>query len=425
MRRRLLPFLALLAACSPATTPDGLRIVRVQPDLPLGAMMAAPAGASRLQQALAEAGDSTRIELAPGHYLLQASPYTDSTCGNCQELATLTTGTLGGRVSGRRVELVGTSRDSVIIHTGAGYGLLVEDCQECLLSGVTVTGGVRDPDGQSTNGAVVVRRATATIESCHLLGNIGDSAVVASTIVGIAGVVGREGADFTLRNCIIERNSWDGVAMYRGAIARIHDNVVDGVDKASGGRVGGGRGVGIGLTWDAQAEVTGNLVSRYWKGIGIFVDAQATVRDNVVEDILTWGIAYWGAGNGKAIGRIEENAVYQTGACGAMIARDPGDGEPAGFFRANAVVMTGQNQRYDTGEPYCPQRPIARAQVPAEFPITGNLLLNNRQPGRTWPVEEELSDSAFRARVAPLVQALGQRPALRGSAFLAEFGLRP
>jgi len=424
MRSRVLPCLALLAACGPATTPEGLRIVRVEPDLPLGAAMAAAAGPSRLQQALAAAGDSTRIELAAGHYILQATPYTDSTCGNCQELATPTAATLGARISGRRMELAGASRDSVVIHTGAGYGLLVEDCEDCLLRGVTVTGGVRDPDGQSTDGAIVVRRSTATIESCHLLGNIGDSAVVASTIVGIAGVVGREGADFTLRDCVIERNSWDGVAMYRGARARIHDNVVDGVDKASGGRVGGGRGVGIGLTWDAEAEISGNLVARYWKGIGVFVDARGTIRHNVVEDILTWGIAYWGAGAGRAVGRVQENAVYQTGACGAMIARDSGGAEPAGFFRANAVVMTGQNERYDTGEPYCPQRPIARALVPDGFPIADNLLLDNRQPGTAWPVEEQLADSAFRARVGPLVQALGERPALRSSAFLREFGPR-
>ena len=57
--------------------------------------------------------------------------------------------------------------------------------------------------------------------------------------------------------------------------------------------------MGIGLTWDARAEVRRNRVSRYWKGIGIFVDARADVSHNVVEDILTWGIAYWDAGKGK------------------------------------------------------------------------------------------------------------------------------
>lgn len=418
---RLPALLLLVTAC--VAPPDDSRTVSVSPDLPLGSAMATAASPSSLQRALAAATDSTRLLLAPGHYVLQPSAYTDPTCGNCQEAATPVPGTLGMIMTGRALEVVGAHADSVFIHTGAGYGILMEDCEGCLLSGVSITGGVRDPDGQATNGAVVVRRSTATIESCRIRDNIGDSAVVAQTVVGISGVVGREGATFTLRNCEITRNSWDGVAMYRGAQAQIHDNIVDGVDKASGGRVGGGRGVGIGLTWDAQAEISGNLVARYWKGIGIFVDAQATVRWNVVEDILTWGIAYWGAGEGHAIGRIQENAVYQTGACGVMISREEGGTEAPGFFRANAIVMSGQNERYDSGDPYCPQRPIARDKVPADFPIAENLLFNNRQP-EGWALEDELAEADFRAQVGTLAAALAQKPMLRGSAFVQRFAVR-
>ncbi len=419
-RPALLPAARLLAACASADS-TALRVIRVEPDLPLGAMMAAATGPGNLQRALADVTDSTRLELEPGHYLLQASAYTDPTCGNCQEANTPAQATLGLILSGHRIELIGRTADSTFIHTGAGYGVLIEDCEECVVRGVTITGGVRDPDGQATDGGIVIRRSIAILEDCAVRDNIGDSAVVASTVVGIAGVVGREGANFAVRRCRLERNSWDGIAMYRGARAEIHDNVIDGVDKASGGRVGGGRGVGIGLTWDAQAEISGNLVSRYWKGIGIFVDAQATVRWNVVEDILTWGIAYWGAGQGLAVGRIQDNAIYQTGACGAMISRESGGTAAPGHFRANAIVATGQNERYDSGEPYCPQRPIARALVPDEFPIADNLLLNNRQPDG-WALEEELSEAEFRSRVADLARQLAQRPALRNSAFLQEFG---
>jgi hypothetical protein len=421
-RPALLPAALLLVACSGSDS-NALRVIRVEPDLPLGAMMAAATGPGNLQRALADVTDSTRLELEPGHYILQASAYTDPTCGNCQEAATPVPASLGLILSGRSIELVGRSADSTLIHTGAGYGLLIEDCADCRVSGVTITGGVRDPDGQATDGGIVIRRSTVIIESCGIHGNIGDSAVVASTIVGIAGVVGREGANFTLRHCVIDRNSWDGVAMYRGARAQIHDNLIDGVDKALGPQVGGGRGVGIGLTWDAQAEISGNLVKRYWKGIGLFVDAQATVRWNVVEDIVTWGIAYWGAGQGLAVGRFQDNAIYLTGACGALISRETGGAASPGYFRANAIVATGQNVRYDSGEPYCPQRPIARALVPDQFPITDNLLLNNRQPDG-WALEEELTEEQFRAEVATLAQQLAQRPALLGSAFLKEFGAR-
>ena len=55
---------------------------------------------------------------------------------------------------------------------------------------------------------------------------------------------------------------------------------------ACGKALGGGRGVGIGVTWNAKAGIRGNLVRRYWKGIGLFVDAEGTVVENIIEDIL-------------------------------------------------------------------------------------------------------------------------------------------
>ena len=80
-------------------------------------------------------------------------------------------------------------------------------------------------------------------------------------------------------------------------------NVIDGVDKAGGKARGGGRGVAIGVTWNASAEIRRNRVTRYWKGIGLFVDARGTVEENVVEEMLTWGIAFWDAGRGKPVGK--------------------------------------------------------------------------------------------------------------------------
>lgn len=418
--RALRPALLLLVACAPGDTAD-LREVAVDPDLPLGASITPATAPSSLQRAVAAAGDSTRLVLAPGHYVLQPSAYTDPTCGNCQDPATPVPATVGMVLSGARIELRGGSADSVFIHTGAGYGVLVEDCEDCAIRGVTITGGTRDPDGQATDGGVVVRRSAFVLEDCAIRDNIGDSATVAATVVGIAGVVGREEALLAVRRCRIVRNSWDGIALYRGARAEIMDNVVDGVDAAAGGAVGGGRGVGIGLTWDAQAEVMGNLVTRYWKGIGVFVDARGSIRHNVVEEVLTWGIALWGAGEGRAVGRIRDNAIYRTGACGAMIARGPAGEEDPGTFSTNAVVETGRNERYDSGEPYCPQRPIARSEVPERFGIAGNMLHGNRQPGDQWPVEGELDAAAFQSAVGPLVTALLARTALAGSAFLARY----
>jgi hypothetical protein len=396
--KKLLPLPVLLLACATA---------QPQPPEPADAPGA-------LQRAVTSLRGTGTLELGAGTYVLEPTSYTDPSCGNCENAAETVPASLGMRLSGRGVEVRGAHRDSVIIVTNAGYGLLIEDCDDCRISGVTITGGTRDDDGRATSAAIVVRRSSVVIEDCIIRDNIGDSTTVARTVVGIAGVAGREQADITLRNCRIERNSWDGVALYRGARAHISDNVIDGVDKASGARIGGGRGVGIGLTWDARATVERNRVTRYWKGIGAFVAADADIRENIVEDILTWGIALWGPAGARPAARIEDNIVYRTGACGVMIDR-PAGGAPPGTLLNNIVARTGQNERYDSGEPYCWQRPIARHGVPADFTERGNLLFDNRQPreaGAAPPPLPELLADAFAQRARPLATRLAAHRAL-------------
>jgi parallel beta-helix repeat protein len=386
--RRTLP-----AGATAVTRHGHERQVRVAPDRPLNDTSGGAAGS--LQRALA--GGAVDLVLAPGHYFLEASAYEDPACGNCEDPSERVAATLGVRIAGAGISIRGVHPDSVILHTRAGYGVLFEDCAGCSLRGVTVTGGRRDPDGRATDAGVVVRRSTVVLEDCVIRDNIGDSATVAATVVGIAGVALREGSDATIRRCRIVRNSWDGIALYRGAKGTITDNVIDGVDKASGARVGGGRGVGIGMTWDAAARIEGNLVRRYWKGIGVFVRADADVRENIVEDILTWGIALWGPAGSTPAARIEDNAIHLTGACGVMVDRQDGDAPP-GTLVGNIVMRTGQAERYDSGEPYCWQRPIARHGVPAAFVEAGNLLWDNRQPraaGSAPPPLPELSREAF------------------------------
>ncbi len=430
---------ALVAACGPpratapsatpghadavisATDGDAEALIDVAADLPVGTPPppGLPVQPGNLQRALGDVRGPARLVLGPGHHLLAPTAFTDSSCGNCEEANTAVPASFGIRLSGRGIRLTGADPDQTIIHTNAGYGVLFDGCDGCVLERVTVTSGQRDDDGRATSAAVVVRNGAVTLANCVLRDNIGDSVTVTKTVVGIAGVAGRENADITVRSCRIERNSWDGIALYRGARATIWDNVVDGVDKASGARVGGGRGVGIGLTWDAHALVEGNLVRRYWKGIGVFVDARAEVRENIVEDILTWGLAYWAAGEGMPSGRFEDNVVFETGACGAMISRDRVGDDP-GTFIGNVLVRTTQNPRYDSGEPYCTQRPIARAAVPSGFTMRDNLIHDVRQPGDA-PLDAEVSRDALRRGAAELMSRLEQRPALRESFFFRRF----
>jgi len=424
-----LPVLLLLAGCGfVGFGDDGPPVLIVEPGDDLQAILDTIRG-------------PLDIELSPGDYHLEPIDFTDPDCGNCQDGTEDVPATRGLRVQGTEIRLRGPSAAETVIHTHAGYGILFDGCENCSLSDITVTDGIRDPDGRATDAAVVVRGGTVTLSDCIIRDNLGDSAVVHSVVVGVAGVAVREDAMVTVERCRIERNSWDGIAAYRGARLLAWDNVVDGVDKASGASMGGGRGVGIGLTWDAKALIEGNLVTRYWKGIGVFVDAQAEVTGNVVEDILTWGIAYWGPDEGSPVAWIHDNVVFETGACGASVDRSvpyqSPEGRPPGAHALdmlevrgpgelshNIFVRTGQNERYDSGEPYCFQRPIARHAVPEGFLIADNIVHDVRQPG-DLARDSVVDADALRAAGQDLLDLIAQRPHLAASRFYGAFGPGP
>lgn len=394
--------------------------------------------ADDLKSIVARVAPNTILRLSGGQYELTPEPYSEEICGNCQDPHTRVEATVGLKVTGRSIALVGDPLDPAVIHTRSGYGILFEDCADCRLEGVTITDGIRDADVNATDAAVVVKRSRVRIVRNRVVDNLGDSTEVRRLVVGIMGVTGREGADITLVDNAIIRNSWDGVALYRGSRAFVRNNVIDGVDRATGGRHGGGRGVGIGVTWDAQADIRGNYIARYWKGIGLFVDARATVEENVVEDMATWGVTLWDGGTGRPSGIFRSNVVYQTGACGASISAAPpalprrtGAGAPppvtppAGCLIGNAFARTGQNPRYDSGEPYCTQTAIARDVPPAGndpvfFPIEGNMFYRNRE-SESAEGRNDQALSVFRDAVQPLIDRLGRWSALRNARFLADF----
>jgi hypothetical protein len=289
--------------------------------------------------------------------------------------------------------------------------------------GVTLTGGVRDPDPNATCAAIVVQRSDVQIEDCLIRDNLGDSSVVAVTVTGVMGVAGREGSQLNVRRNRILRNSWDGIALYRGAQAVIQGNLIDGEDLATGSRLGGGRGVGIGVTWDAVAEIRFNLVRRYWKGIGIFVDAQATVEENVIEEVATWGIAFWDAGRGRPVGRIAQNVLYQTGACGIAITRQAGGVPLAGYCRENLLMRTGQNLKYDDPEAYCRQCPVAVQAYPPEFELRDNWGWDNRIVGCPEG-PDDLEWAIFIERALPQLKRLMVHPTLRNAQFFKDLSVR-
>jgi hypothetical protein len=374
-----------------------------------------------LGRAVAALSPGETLRLGPGDYVLAPHPFGESTCGNCEDPATRVAASVGLLVGGRGLRIVGSGPDSTRIHTRAGYGILFQGCVDCALEAVTVTGGARDADGNATDAAIVVKHSRVTIRNCRISDNIGDAPTVRAVVVGIMGIAGREGSEIHIEGNRIIRNSWDGIALYRGASATIVGNVIDGVDAARGETIGGGRGVGIGVTWDARVVARGNLVRRYWKGIGLFVDAQGILEENVVEDVLTWGISLWDAGKGRPSGQIRRNAVFRTGACGVSVTRESADPPDPGELRGNAIVATGQDPRYDSGEPYCFQTAIARHAVPDRFVIAENLLHDNREPSEA-PGSGDIPRSEFEAAAASLLERLVAWRSLWGSAFLVEYG---
>ena len=373
---------------------------------------------NELTAAIARAAEEPGIviQLLPGDYHLSPTPYIDPACGNCENPTQAVPASLGLRLSGERIALEGTGSDRVRIHTHAGYGLLIEDCHDCRVSGLEITGGVRDTSGLATDAGVVVRRALVSLEHCRIAENVGDSATVAKTVVGIMGICGRAGARIQVSRCEILRNSWDGITLYRDAEAHIEESLIDGFDSGRGGPNRGGRGVGIGVTWNARASIERCTVKRYWKGIGIFVDAEAVVRDNVIEDVLTWGIALWDAGKGTPYGEIVGNAVYRTGACGISVTRERAGGRAGSRIAHNAIAQTGGNPKYDADDYYCFQRALALNGQTPDLIIAENLFWNNREAADVSG-RDDLNETEFRAAVEPLIVRLSRSPITAQSAF--------
>jgi len=334
-----------------------------------------------LQHAIDAASEGDRIHVQPGRYEAEPTAYVEELCGNCEEHRTRVTATVGYAVRGKGLVIEGSSAEETFLVTHAGYGILFEDAPGSSLSGVTITGGVRDADGNATDGALVVRRSDLVLDACHLLDN---EARAENVVVGIGGVIGREGAEIVVRNSTLRRNGWDGVALYRGASAVIADNVIR-----------DGRGAGVGITWDAVATVLRNEIAGYWKGIGTFGASSAVVRNNAVHDNLGWGII----ATGTSFLDATNNVVHHNGNCGIAI----WSAEARGRFANNVITANGWREEW-----VCPRVGAwaDSAVTGARFAVSHNVFWANEEGstraidllGRDRNIEEDpglLEDGSF------------------------------
>ena len=303
-----------------------------------------------LQSAIDHAANGDVLRLAPGTYAAEPGVFVENLCGNCENHRTDVEATVGFMVRGKALHLIGAGSGETILETNAGYGVYFEDSRGSTVTGLTITGGKRDPDGAATDAGVVARRSTVTLTELMIVDNTDR---VDDLVVGIGGVMGREGAELFIIGNTIRDNGWDGVALYRGATAFIADNDIS-----------KGRGAGVGITWDATATVLRNRVSGYWKGIGSFGSSRVVARNNAVFDNLGWGIVITGTSYMEAA----NNVITRNGNCGFALWSD----EATGIFTNNIVVSNGWRDEW-----VCPQVGVWMNGVSENLEISYNDVWGN------------------------------------------------
>lgn len=305
-----------------------------------------------LQKAIDSAKDGDQIIILPGKYEATPATYIEGLCGNCEEHKTHVSATRGFLIKEKAIHLIGSGPEETILITNAGYGILFEKSDGSSISGVKITGGKRDPDGNATDAGVVAKFSRVTVKENHIADN---AHRIDTVVVGIGGVFGRENSELFILNNRIEGNGWDGMALYRGAAAFIADNVIT-----------DGRGAGIGITWDASATVLRNRVSGFWKGIGTFGNSKAVVRNNAVLDNLGWGII----ATGTSFLEASNNVIGRNGNCGFAIWSEEAKGECTN----NIIVNNGWREEW-----VCPQVGIWNYGDVSNFSITYNNVWGNEK----------------------------------------------
>lgn len=307
-----------------------------------------------LQAIIDNAKDAETILLKAGTYEAVPTDYTEELCGNCQNHQTIVYGTKGFVIKDKSVNIRGEEKERVILKTNAGYGVLFINSLHSSISNLTISGGIRDTSGDATNGGIVLKYSKVRVFDCI----ISNDTVRASKIpiVGICGIVLREGSEAIIRNNIIRNNTWDGIALYRGATGYIMDNVIE-----------NGRGAGIGITWDASAIVERNRVSGYWKGIGTFGTSTAIVKNNAIYDNLGWGIVI----SGNSFMNAENNVITRNGNCGIAPWCDSSE-HASGVITNNIITENGWRKEW-----VCPQVGLWMNAYKERFIFSYNDVWNN------------------------------------------------
>lgn len=303
-----------------------------------------------LQTAIDNAVDGDTIRIGPGIFESKTHPFAETLCGNCENHITKVNASRGFLIKDKSLIIIGSGADSTTLVTNAGYGVFFLNSPSSTITKAKITGGKRDLDGNATDAAIVARNSGVIVTDCLIADNTDRPEELT---VGIGGVFGREGAELFILGNRFFNNGWDGIALYRGATAVIADNDIN-----------GGRGAGIGITWDAVAQVYRNKICNYWKGIGAFGTSRVIVSNNLVADNLGWGIIV----TGKAYMDATNNVVTKNGNCGLAIWSD----ECSGRFANNIITENGWREQW-----VCPRVGLWNYGYHKSFIISHNNIYNN------------------------------------------------
>ncbi|MBN2498777.1 MAG: right-handed parallel beta-helix repeat-containing protein [Deltaproteobacteria bacterium] len=325
-----------------------------------------------LQLAIDRAESGALLLIESGRYEARPRPYRDPSCGNCsdEDYKLGADATVGFVVRGKALHLMGRGPGRTVLVTGSGYGLLFEDAGSSSVKRLKVTGGHRDADGRATDAGIVVRHTSLFVSQVSVSDNFDlYSGPGQDPVVGIGGIFGREESRLKVVDCRIEDNSWDGIALYRGIPGKRGTGPVAHVEGCRIGRTWspqGGRGAGIGVTWDAELVARGNLIHGYWKGIGSFGHAEVRAYNNVVRDQRGWGII----ASEQSIMHAHNNLVIHNGTTG-MAAWNAG---VRGSFINNIVIGNGVADKEWVGK-----KTGVWLNAPREkFKFAYNLVYDNR-----------------------------------------------
>ncbi|MFN4181828.1 MAG: right-handed parallel beta-helix repeat-containing protein [bacterium] len=303
-----------------------------------------------LQYALDAVPDDSVLIIGEGVFSASPVEEWERFCGNCESPEAPVKYTRGFHIRGKSVTIIGKGKEHTILQTNAGYGILVEDAEKVVLRGVKVTGGKRDEDGNATDAGIVVRRSKVVLDNVLIEGN---NDVRKELAVGVGGIFGREGALIHIDHSIIRENSWDGIALYRGATATVIDTVIE-----------KGRGAGVGVTWDASALLIRVIIRDYWKGIGAFSHASVVVKNALVVNQVGWGVIAYGNA------RIElwNSVVAKNGNCGVAFWSE----NASGLLINNIIWKNGSKEQW-----VCPRVGLWNNARRENVLIRSNLFFGN------------------------------------------------